>query len=387
MGGPGQDVNTHSQRWMLEGAGENTGTCVFSDILGFFLGLEDPQLFSADYMQKYHAVSRAVYKGSGPCLRHGGGDLHECRVPAVDLEVAGLPCTDFSSAGLRVAEQGPTLLVHLAWARKMLLEQPALILHENVPLYPAELLEEHLGAVYHLYTFLVSPADAGFSLQSRRRRYTILVHKTKAILTHDPYETYGRLSAALQVTTTTPANALLATAEDIACEVQHLCAARGLPPPPAGTSLEYLLHARERSALALYHTMWRSRFGSVPEEVPWCLFFLGDNPSKRATWSANASMPSQRLNGGLLWSPGLKRMVTGKERLAAMGFPSFPRLAAAAGVTELAALSPAEATRACGNAMHVASVGLMLLVLLSCTAPRLEQTLPWERLGAKPFPA
>lgn len=358
---------------------------MFPDILGFFLGLGDSSQFSADYMQKYHAVSRAVYKGSGPCLRHGGAALRECCVPAVDLEVAGLPCTDFSSAGLRMAEQGPTILVHLAWARKMLFEQPALILHENVPLYPAELLQQHLGEVYHLYAFLVSPADAGFSLQSRRRQYTMLVHKTKAILTHDPYETYETLRAALRVTRTTPANALVATSEDIAREVQHLCAARGFPPPPAGTaSLEALLNNRERSALDLYCAMWRSRFGSAPEEVPWCLFFLGDNPTKRATWSANCSMPSQRLNGGLLWSPWLKRMVTGKERLAAMGFPSFPHLAAAAGVMELAALSPAEATRACGNAMHLASVGLMSLVLLSCTAPRLEETLPWERLGARP---
>lgn len=370
---------------MLEGTGASRGSCVFPNILNFFWGLEDPALFSADYMQKYHAVSRAVYKGSAPCLRHGGGALRECCVPDVDLEVAGLPCTDFSSAGLRMAEQGPTILIHLAWARKMLFEQPALILHENVPLYPPELLQEHLGGVYHLYTFLVSPADAGFSLQSRRRRYTMLIHKTKTILTHDPYETYGTLRAVLGVTTTTPANALLATSEDIAGEVQHLCAARGIPPPPPGAaSLEGLLNARERSALALYNAMWRSRFGSAPEAVPWCLFFLGDNPGKRATWSANVSMPSQRLNGGLLWSPGLKRMVTGKERLAAMGFPSFPHLAAAAGVMELAALSPAEATRACGNAMHVASVGLMLLVLLSCTAPRLEEPMPWWRLGAQP---
>ena len=386
---PCQDINAHSQRWMLQGTGSDC--CVFPDVLGFFEGLGNTrQLLAADYMQKFHVVSRAEYKGSSVCLRHGGrahrshesGQWQwaspECAIPAVDLDVAGLPCTDFSSAGLRMAEQGPTILVHLAWARKMLHEQPALILHENVPLYPAQLLQQHLGAIYNLYTFLVSPSDAGFTLQSRRRQHTMLVHKTKAILTHDPYETYAMLRATLQRTTTSPANALLATPDDVRAEAMHICAGRGLQPPQTGTdSLEYLLNARELGALRLYSAMWRSRFGTVPEEVPWCLFFLGDNPSKRATWSANTSMPSQRLNGGLLWSPRLRRMVTGKERLAAMGFPSFPRLAAAAGVPELDALSPAEATRACGNAMHVASVGLMLLVLLSCTSPRLEQPPPW----------
>jgi hypothetical protein len=126
----------------------------------------------------------------------------------------------------------------------------------------------------------------------------------------------------------------------------------------------------------------------VPEEVPWCLFFLGDNPEKRLTWSANGCMPSQRLNGGLLWCPRLRRMVTGKERLAAMGFPSFPHLAAAAGVVQLAAdLSPSEATRACGNAMHLASVGLMLLVLLACTSPKQGPPLPWGPVEAnRPAP-
>jgi len=180
---------------MLEGA--SSSSCVFPDVLGFFTGLEDrEQHFAADYMQKLRAVSAAVYKGSGVCLRHGAGDgaspRHaECPVPAVDLEVAGLPCTDFSTAGLRMAEQGPTLLVHLAWARKMSEEQPPLILHENVPQYPTPLLEQHLGGWYHLYTMLVSPADAGFALQSRRRRYTMLVHKTKVVLTRDPYEVYA----------------------------------------------------------------------------------------------------------------------------------------------------------------------------------------------------
>jgi len=267
----------------------------------------------------------------------------------------------------------------------MCLEQPPLILHENVPLYPLQLLQQHLGGVYHLYTFLVSPADAGFSLQSRRRRYTMLVHKKKAILTHDPYETYAVLRESLGVASTNPAHALLAAPDDVRQEAMHICAARGLDPPEPGADLlGYLLRPREVEALHVYSAMWRARFGTVPEEVPWCLFFLGDNPSKRTTWSANASMPSQRLNGGLLWSPHLKRMVTGKERLAAMGFPSFPHLAAAAGVLELPALSPPEATRACGNAMRVASVGLMLLVLLSCTSPRLEPAPPWETLNPKP---
>ena len=231
---PCQDINAHSQRWMLQGTGSDC--CVFPDVLGFFEGLGNTrQLLAADYMQKFHVVSRAEYKGSSVCLRHGGRAHRshesgqwaspECAIPAVDLDVAGLPCTDFSSAGLRMAEQGPTILVHLAWARKMLHEQPALILHENVPLYPAQLLQQHLGAIYNLYTFLVSPSDAGFTLQSRRRQYTMLVHKTKAILTHDPYETYAMLRATLQRTTTSPANALLAT---LTMSERRLCtSARG----------------------------------------------------------------------------------------------------------------------------------------------------------------
>ena len=69
------------------------------------------------------------------------------------------------------------MTILLAYVLRMRRLRPRLTLHENVPQFPAALLEYYLGSSYHCYTFIVTPEDVGYYLCRRKRRYTICFHK------------------------------------------------------------------------------------------------------------------------------------------------------------------------------------------------------------------
>ena len=53
------------------------------------------------------------------------------------MHVAGSPCTDFSSMGLRKGLNGETMVAFLVWIRLILTHLPIIIIHENVVNFPA----------------------------------------------------------------------------------------------------------------------------------------------------------------------------------------------------------------------------------------------------------
>ncbi len=70
----------------------------------------------------------------------------------------------------------------------------------------------------------------------------------------------------------------------------------------------------------------------------------------------------------MMWSMHLGRFVCTKEQFAAMGFPVFRCLANAAEVPVLS-MPPgtySQRRRGLGNTMHVANVGVVLALALSC---------------------
>jgi len=62
----------------------------------------------------------------------------------------------------------------------------AVIVHENVPQFDVHALISVFGQKYIIYSFLVDCSDVGFYLISRKRRFTIMYHKTKAIVQASP---------------------------------------------------------------------------------------------------------------------------------------------------------------------------------------------------------
>ena len=100
---------------------------------------------------------------------------------------------------------------------------------------------------------------------------------------------------------------------------------------------------------------------------------LGQNPDKRRVHSVGTKLQTITKNGALLWAMRANRWLTPSECWASLGHPVTPELVAAC----KGAVSPfsrgivAPATRThhsqvsqAGDAMHVASIGGVLLVVL-----------------------
>ena len=136
-------------------------------------------------------------------------------------------------------------------------------------------------------------------------------------------------------------------------------------------------HATHRSMLApseskhlvLYSQLWKRKFGKDPRRMPSAFFNLGDNPEQRLCWSASGRLPGFRRTAGKLWSPWADRWLTGKERLAALGFPVYADMAASAQCQPFS-ISGQFIKHEAGNSWYVGSAGLVLLVSLSCVAIR-----------------
>jgi len=317
------------------------------------------------FMMQCH-VAPAAY-----CCGHGA----MCRLVRPDMDITGTPCQDFSPVGNHQGPFGRQWPVFLAYCRVMLELEVPILIHENVPQFWPELLEHFFGHAYLIFSMVMDCADVGFSLISRRRRYTIMYHKGHVHVTHNPHVVYDQLKVTMQSLhlSLRLSDCWLADMAEIMAEASQLCHLRGIPMHLAMQDMTSLLTAHEHQRLAAYMAMWQARFGHDAATDPTAVFNLADNPENGfVTWSASSGrIPGLRTNGGKLWVPCLGRWLTTKEQLAAMGVPVYPSLAAAAQVP-LVPVSPGpEAKLMLGNMMHIASVGTALLVAMSCAQPSL----------------
>jgi hypothetical protein len=168
--------------------------------------------------------------------------------------------------------------------------------------------------------------------------------------------------------------------DDIVAELQAVCRSRLNRELPEhvlsgllshgscrALDLSFLLLPRERECIAEYTFRYIERNGQRPESDPSAVFFLGDNPSNRLTWSAASSaIPTLRRNAGFIWSPFLGRWLLARELFAAMGFPAFPGIEQALGTRCPNYGSPSDGRKLLGNAMHFGVAGTVLMVALAC---------------------
>jgi hypothetical protein len=100
------------------------------------------------------------------------------------------------------------------------------------------------------------------------------------------------------------------------------------------------------------------------------IYHLGDDPDHRCVWTGAGRMPRFRRSMGVLWHPATRTLVTGRERLAAMGWPIYDSLAARAGTSvpiHVASMPTRQQSQAAGNSYHVALAGVFQFVSLACT--------------------
>lgn len=242
------------------------------------------------------------------------------------MDVTGTPCQDFSPLGSRHGHLGPQMHIFVAWVKLVLSMSVLFLVHENVPQFPEVLLHMFLGHQYHIFSIIMDCHDLGFSMTSRRRRYTILFHKSRTCVIANPALLYQELTTALASDAPAAISACwLADALEVLQEIVPLCAARQVSVDLAMADMQCLLTVPEQERLAQYSAMWYTRF-----HIPACqdvraVFNLADNPAAGfVTWSASSGrLPAMRTNSGKLWVPYLGRWLTVRERLAAMGAPVF----------------------------------------------------------------
>ena len=341
-------------------------------------------LSSLNFDQKQLLFNQVTASSCVPCAQPHHAGRGKCPLQRADMDVTGTPCIDFSPTGLKLREEGNTMIVFLAWVCSILFLLPLLVLHENVPLFPVALLERFLGHVYGIRTFVVAAEDHGFELTSRKRRYTILWLLSKVELQVEPCKVLDTIHQAFAnrlVTRTEPLDCAMASTAELVEEIRPRCTRLNIPfsqvlDLQTGKAINFreLLSISEFKYLESYEELWQEKFHTHPALSRGAVFFLGDNPRERTTWSGNAArIPGMRARGGLFWIPYLGRWLTVREHMAAFGYPTYEKLATAA--NQPLHSYPATSKLA-GNAMHVASVGCMILVALVATRP-IQQCAIW----------
>ena len=293
-----------------------------------------------------------------------------CAVMAPDVLIGGVPCTDFSIVGQRAGLWGPTFPVLATFVRELRELAPAIGILENVVRFPMFMLEMYLSDMFIIVQLNAEPADAGYGLIARERSYFILVNKAKCTVVADMaylFSTIARHNR--QADVSRPRHALLATECEWQRELRWLEALRGSQPHGGAWSA---MTWRERRAVQYYHNLYAQRYWACSTQAADLFCFLGDNPWSRITWTAHSGkLPTLRMNAGFMYNIASNRYLTPREKLAAMGFPTYQELAAQMGVP--CVLEGDDEARAAGaavgNSMHLGVLYLVLLVALACTKP------------------
>ena len=236
-----------------------------------------------------------------------------------------------------------------------------------------EMLEETHSA-YDFYQLFISPADAGHAGTARDRTYVIGCHSSRTTCTYDPELLLGRISRRMRrKVRTRPSDYFFADTIEVALEAKRLAERRGICFQPGERDLSYLLTEAERHRLKAYEDAFRQKFRQEPGNCRDLVVFLSDNPSAGwTTWSAvSGAIPTFRRNAkhGLMWAPFLRRWMVAREKLACLGWPVLPSMAAAMSSPVVPVRDIARAADLAGNAMHFNAVGLAQLIALSCCSP------------------
>ncbi|CAE7561236.1 unnamed protein product, partial [Symbiodinium sp. KB8] len=307
------------------------------------------------------------------CRTHGsptGTTTLSCSVPKSDFDVSGLPCPDFSTAGKRRRMEGPTNSVFLAHGRLHGTQRTPLLLIEN-GLDVQMLLKTH--PEYELYQIFTEPGELGFAATARARTYIIAAHKSKCVCLHDPFELHEAIKHRMaDYASTTVADYLVATEQDILLEAQETGRVRHIPHRPEVQDYSYYLTAREQDSRNILDCKYRQQFKREPGADGNLVYHLGDNATWNTSWSAvSGALPTFRLgaSSAKYWLPRYRRWLTSREKLVAMGFPVTPETAEALGTPTVFATDVKRAADILGNCMHFTTAGIMQLIALSCFGP------------------
>ena len=115
--------------WIEHACAKRVAPCLFQDLLAVI----PPGSYNeaGTFLERFEAIDRADFCSHAFCVAHNKMCPLFSEKPA-DLEVAGLPCTDMSRAGLSRKEEGPTAPIFCCHGKLHVQKQTPLIIIENV---------------------------------------------------------------------------------------------------------------------------------------------------------------------------------------------------------------------------------------------------------------
>ena len=114
------------------------------------------------------------------------------------ISIAGSPCVDYvnSKQGTE-GKAGHTASTFLTIATLHVQRATPIVCFENVQQFDDACIYNTLGATYVIVKLCVSPADTGFSCNSRDRAYHLCFHKEKVHMVGNVQEVYNDIKKEL----------------------------------------------------------------------------------------------------------------------------------------------------------------------------------------------
>ena len=101
-------------------------------------------------------------------------------------DVTGSPCQPWSRIGVQKGVCDDRTSILFAWMTKLRRQGRLWSLHENVPGFRTEILDQFLGQRYHLFHIKLSADKLGLTVARRPRLFTILYRKGGVEIVRDP---------------------------------------------------------------------------------------------------------------------------------------------------------------------------------------------------------
>ncbi len=340
-----------------------TDGCVFGDIL------ERTTLRPEDFKQLPTEEARVKAMMSSRVRRLAWCQKHNkrCATPRSTVDMAGSPCQAHSRIGNRRGTLADNFQCLLAWAKIHIHSATPLLLHENVPGFPEELMVRIFGLHYDCTRLQVSTAAAGFGHQLRRHRvYDVLVHKRFATTMYPIDELYTTITRNFVELTERSQHACFMIALPAEVGMEHRAKVE-FRKTGSTTAADQMYTDNQQNNLARYTAMFTERYGL--EESRHAFYHLNDNPQQRCVWSGTGRcLPTIRRAMGPVHSAQFNRPVTTREALTAMGFIVYDDLAESTGLPKLMQdvhLDGRASRAATGNAMHLPNSLIVLATALS----------------------
>jgi hypothetical protein len=108
------------------------------------------------------------------------------------------------------------------------------------------------------------------------------------------------------------------------------------------------------------------KYGMKAEDNANLFVYLADSQLKRITWSACGRLPTFRTSSGKMYHCKTNVWLTGRCKLASLGFPVTKDTAAAMSVPQMEVTDCSRADRVAGNSFQFATAAVVQLVALSC---------------------